>query len=224
MENTPDYASFSASSSLRQAATGLGAEVIAILQAAGSQVEITCFWSRFRARATRRRFIDTGGIPQGASGGGALISEAGSPLAKLLGESISAGSQSFLLFPSEGADDVTVVIGFAEPKPPVSEIPDVVLANLKLLGWAEWSAGEIARLRAELRIVNERLAGRKLVERAKGTLQAEQSISEEQAYEYLRGLSRKRRITLAELSAEILSGRSERNPARFALRQPEPTS
>ena len=87
-----------------------------------------------------------------------------------------------------------------------------MLESLKVLGWADWCVKEMARLRGELRTVNERLAARKLVERAKSALQAEQSISEEQAYAFLRGLSRRRRITLAELSAEILGGRAGRIP------------
>ena len=104
--------------------------------------------------------------------------------------------------------------------PPISEVPDAVVESLNLLGWANWSAKEIARLREELRTVNERLAGRKLVERAKSTLQAERSITEEQAYEYLRNLSRKRRITLAELSAEILGGRVGGGVSTTSNRQP----
>jgi AmiR/NasT family two-component response regulator len=115
-----------------------------------------------------------------------------------------------------GGKQVTAgVIGFAEPDAPVSQVPHAVVDNLNLLGWATWSADEIARLRGELKIVNERLAGRKLVERAKSLLQAERSMSEEQAYDYLRSLSRKRRITLAALSAEILGARAGANQAEL---------
>jgi AmiR/NasT family two-component response regulator len=86
-------------------------------------------------------------------------------------------------------------------------VPEPVVENLRLLGWTSWSAKEIVRLRGELRTVNERLAGRKLVERAKSALQADLSINEDSAYQYLRSVSRRRRITLAALSAEIVGGR-----------------
>ena len=120
------------------------------------------------------------------------------------------------MFPQPGGENLSAgVIGFAAPNAPVSQVPDAVVENLNLLGWAASSADEIARLRVELKNVNERLAGRKLVERAKSALQAEQSITEEQAYEYLRSVSRKRRITLTALSAEILGARAGGNQPEF---------
>jgi AmiR/NasT family two-component response regulator len=109
---------------------------------------------------------------------------------------------------------VTGVIGFRESLPPIEHVPDALVENL-------WSAYEIARLRGELKTVSERLASRKLVEQAKSTLQAAQSISEERAYEYLRSVSRKRRITLAALSAEILGERGLRSTAELTGRMPE---
>jgi hypothetical protein len=213
MENEHEQAVASASSGLNRAAIGLGAEVIALLEAVGSQVKVTCFWSRSKYQAPERRLLESRRLLSDVIGDTALRpSAAGSGLAALFRDSISEHSQSFLLFPWQGGGNkVAGVIGFAESSPPVSQVPDAVVENLSLLGWATWSANEIARLRGQLRIVNERLAGRKLVERAKGALQTERSFSEEQAYEYLRNLSRKRRITLAELSAEILGGRAGRS-------------
>jgi hypothetical protein len=210
MENTHEYAVASASRSLNRAAIELGAEVIALLETAGSQVKITYFWSRARDHAPKQRFLGPRRpLADAVSGTAVTHSAAGSPLAALLRDSISEHSQSFILFPWQGDQNIlTCVIGFEELMPPVEQVPEALVENLYLLGWANWSAKEIARLRGELRTVNERLAGRKLVERAKSTLQAEQSIGEEQAYEYLRRLSRKRRITLAALSAEILGGRA----------------
>ena len=90
------------------------------------------------------------------------------------------------------------------------------MENLRLLGWTDWSAREIVRLRGELKTASERLAGRKLVERAKSALQADLSINEDSAYQYLRSLSRRRRITLAALSAEIVSGRGGLDPSVLA--------
>jgi ANTAR domain len=248
MENGHEQAVASASSGLNRAGIGLGAAVIALLEAAGSQVKVICVWRCSQNHAPERRVLDSSRLlrnkrttdspivarsaeflfplaPRSAAcalltdalgNPAATPSAAGSPLAELLRDAISEDAQSFLSFPLRGGQKVIAgVIGFAESSPPVCQVPDVVVENLNLLGWATWSANEIARLRAELKTVNERLAGRKLVERAKGALQTQRSISEEQAYEYLRGLSRKRRITLAELSAEILDGRAECNRAEL---------
>jgi hypothetical protein len=208
MENTRARLIAGASSELHRAATGLGAEVIALLRIAGSQVEVAYFWGGSRNEGPERRLVLWEPGLSKAAVVTSVTTEAGSSLAALLSDSISRDSQSFLLFPWDEDFGVrTGVVGFRESEPPVREVPDAVLESLKLLGWADWSVREIARLRGELRTVSERLAGRKLVERAKSALQAEQSISEEQAYEYLRSLSRRRRITLAQLSAEILGGR-----------------
>jgi hypothetical protein len=215
MEKEHEQALASASSGLNRAATGLGAEVIALLEAAGSQVQVTSLWSCARDHAPQRRFIELRRLPDEAIGARTVTRlSAGSPLAVFLRDSISQNSQSFLLFPWQGAPKaLTGVIGFRQPEPPVGQVPEPLVENLRLLGWTDWSAREIVRLRGELRTVNERLAGRKLVERAKSTLQADLSINEESAYQYLRSLSRRRRITLAALSAEIVSGRAGRDPA-----------
>jgi hypothetical protein len=117
---------------------------------------------------------------------------------------LSERSQSFVVLPAQANGAIFGVLGFIEPDPPFADAPDEIVEKLNLIGWASWSVAEMARLRGELRTVNERLAGRKLVERAKSALQAERSISEEQAYAYLRRLSRKRRISLAQISSEIV--------------------
>lgn len=207
----------SASSGLSRAAHGLGAEFIAVLEAAGCRVRVTCFWSRLPHQAPERRFLESRRLLTDALTEGVVKpSGSASALAELLRDSISEQSQSFLLFPLPGGENLSAgVIGFAAPNAPVSQVPDAVVENLNLLGWAASSADEIARLRVELKNVNERLAGRKLVERAKSALQAEQSITEEQAYEYLRSVSRKRRITLTALSAEILGARAGGNQPEF---------
>jgi hypothetical protein len=191
-----------ATSGLNRIATEAGAEVIALLEAAGSQVKIAYFWSRLRDEAPERRFRFPGDRLNNDATGPV---PAGSPLAGLLKDSLSKRCRSFLLFPWQGGSRVvTGVIGFRESTPRIEHVPDALVENL-------WAANEIARLRGELKTVSERLASRKLVEQAKSTLQAAQSISEERAYEYLRSVSRKRRITLAALSAEILGGRGLRN-------------
>ena len=105
-----------ATSGLNRVATESGAEVIALLEAAGSQVKIAYFWSRLRDEASERRFR----LP-GNSG----TAPAGSPLAALLKDSLSARCQSFLLFPWQGGSRVvTGVIGFRESTPRIEHVPD----------------------------------------------------------------------------------------------------
>ena len=213
MENTHAHVIAGVSSGLHRAATLLGAEAIALLQIAGSRIEVTYFWSRSRNQSPERRFVEFQPPLTNVQVGASVTAKAGSSLAAGLRDLIFIDAQSFLLFPWDEDSRVgTGVIGFAGHQPPVRDVPEALLESLHLLGWADWSAREMKRLRGELRTVSERLAGRKLVERAKSALQAQQRISEEQAYAYLRGLSRRRRITLAELSAEILGARAGRNP------------
>ncbi|HEV3332226.1 MAG TPA: ANTAR domain-containing protein [Bryobacteraceae bacterium] len=69
---------------------------------------------------------------------------------------------------------------------------------------AAWSVSEVLRLQAELALVNDRLGKRKLVERAKGMLQVERGLDEQQAYEHLRRLSRQRRVRMSEIARDLL--------------------
>jgi AmiR/NasT family two-component response regulator len=102
---------------------------------------------------------------------------------------------------------VIVVFGFAGLEPPHSSVPPQMVENINLAAQAAWSAKEIARLRAELRAVNCQFAGRKLVERAKGIIQTRHGMNEQQAYEYLRKLSRQRRIAMAKLAEDLVAAR-----------------
>jgi GAF domain-containing protein len=55
--------------------------------------------------------------------------------------------------------------------------------------------------------LQEELAARKLIERARGILQQRRKVSEEHAYLLLRNNSRRRRIRMADFSKEIIEGR-----------------
>jgi hypothetical protein len=199
----------SASSSLSRSAVELSADVVAVLFTDGPRVEITYFWSRTGGSAPSQEILDPQQEFSGAIGKRSGPVEAESPLAQLLRDSMSLDSRSFLLFHWRVRRSVvTVVFGFVAPAPPYHRVPAALAENLSLYGLAAWSVKEIARLQAELKIVNGRLASRKLVERAKGVLQVERGLSEQQAYEYMRGASRRRRIPLAELAEEVLGARS----------------
>lgn len=63
-----------------------------------------------------------------------------------------------------------------------------------------------ADLRTQLAEARERLAERKLVERAKGLLLKSRGIDEEAAYALLRKLAMDRQLKLAELARELLRG------------------
>jgi GAF domain-containing protein len=69
-------------------------------------------------------------------------------------------------------------------------------------------AGEAARagLRRKIDNLNQRLADRKLLDRAKGLLQTRFQWSEEQAYLHLRNISRRRRTPLRAIAAEVING------------------
>jgi len=67
-------------------------------------------------------------------------------------------------------------------------------------------AGEAARarLRREIDHLNRQLADRKLLERAKGLIQARFQWSEEQAYLHLRNMSRRRRTPMRDIALEVI--------------------
>jgi uroporphyrinogen-III synthase len=96
----------------------------------------------------------------------------------------------------------------------------VGLANFCRTGAASLSASALAFLmslslplgallaastvREQLRQANRDLADRKLVERAKGILQAQLQVTEEAAYLRLRLISRRRRTPMAEIARELI--------------------
>ncbi len=114
-------------------------------------------------------------------------------------------SNSFLLVPWRARHNgITLVFGFETPEPASSSIPAHLAESINLASLAAWSLNEVARLRAELRHANQSFAGRKMVDRAKALLQSEHGMDEQQAYEYLRRMSRQRRITLSQLAEDFL--------------------
>lgn len=199
---------------LTRAARELCADAGALLLVGTSRIEVTYVrsqpghqWSRAIFEIANREQFEVKAGPL----------DAGNPLAELLRERVVPYCRAFVLFPCRVRQQtVAVVFGFSGPAPCDPQLPESLREKLGLIGWAAWSAKEIVRLHAELKTVTHRLAGRKLVERAKGLLQLEQGLSEEMAYEYLRGQSRRRRITLAALAEEIVRERAGRNPLSLA--------
>jgi hypothetical protein len=204
MEDTLAQALEAACANLDRTGVELGAVSAAVLRNAEWGTEIAHFWSATGGEAAGKIRNQSLSRAEGADGAG-IANDAGSLPAKLLLEVIGPGSHSFLVHRWEAnRRAIAIVLGFADPEPPLQHLPDAVEAGLNLVALAFWSAREITRLRTELKEADRRLASRKLVERAKGVLQLERGISEESAYAYLRGQSRKRRVTLARIAEEVV--------------------
>jgi hypothetical protein len=190
---------------LKRASTELGAVALAVLMAEGCSVEVA-----YPAAAPLVLGTD---LRDGLIAASGAIT-AGTALAAFLTSQVTAEAISFLLFPWRTQRRVvTIVFGFAESRPAFDSVPPHIAEKINLAALAAWSAREIARLRAELRVVNRQFAGRKLVERAKSILQTEQGMSEQQAYELLRKMSRQRRIAMAKLAEDLIGSGGLKNSA-----------
>ena len=176
---------------LLRIASDLGANTLAVLvlEAASCEVAYCRMQEGEGFRATSR-------IPCGIDlpAGPALL-PAESAAARFLASVLAPDANSFFLFPSSTqaiqAHRVAVLFGFAD--------------SLDLAAFAAWSVEEVRRLRAELGSANRAFADRKLVERAKLTLQSECGMNERQAYEYLRRMSRQRRMPMSRLAQDLLA-------------------
>ena len=63
---------------------------------------------------------------------------------------------------------------------------------------------EMRRLRKDIASVSERLESRSLIEKAKGVIMQQQNLSEQEAYDYIRSLSRVKNISMRRVSEIIL--------------------
>jgi two-component system, response regulator PdtaR len=68
---------------------------------------------------------------------------------------------------------------------------------------------EIAALDSEVTSLRERLEVRKLLDRAKGVLQAERGITEAEAFRWLQKTSMDRRLTMKAVAEEVLAAAAE---------------
>jgi AmiR/NasT family two-component response regulator len=68
-------------------------------------------------------------------------------------------------------------------------------------------ATEIEVLRREIEKLTQKLAARRILERAKGILQAEFGWTEEEAYLRIRRLSRQNRIPMREIAIAVIESR-----------------
>jgi len=117
----------------------------------------------------------------------------------------SAADGSFLLF-RWGVRMVNAVVafGFADRNGSRMSLRAETTDTVHRIAMATWCVYEIRRLRTELATVSERLGRRKLIERAKAFLQAKHGLTEQQAYEQLRMLSRQRRMPMGDVAESML--------------------
>jgi len=69
-------------------------------------------------------------------------------------------------------------------------------------------AEELSRIRLDMHKANERLEARTLIDRAKSKLMQRDSMTEDDAYKYIRNLSMDKRCSMKEISKVILMGDS----------------
>lgn len=82
---------------------------------------------------------------------------------------------------------------------------------ISTIGFLVGAEIELARLEEKSSQLSDELLARKVVERAKGILQRESGLSEEEAYFSLRRQSRQQRKSMKEVAEVIVRGETERN-------------
>ena len=89
--------------------------------------------------------------------------------------------------------------------------------DIRLLSTMGFLAGaeiELARLESENSDLSQQLETRKLVERAKGILQRELGLTEEQSYLSIQRQSRQKRKTMKEIAEAIVLSEDVKNSSR----------
>ena len=117
------------------------------------------------------------------------------PFFEKLPEAIQHRLERVLLAPLRGAEELLGILTIGRSGDRIFDEEEVRLAQR--------SAHLLAAV-LERDALRQKLAERKLVERAKGILQQKRRVSEEQAYHILRNASRRRRQPMAELAREII--------------------
>jgi signal transduction protein with GAF and PtsI domain len=110
--------------------------------------------------------------------------------------------EAFLSVPVLCRGRLVGVINVQHREPHVHSKGEVRLVST--LGFLMGAEIEMARLETENSLLSERLESRKVIERAKGILQRELHLTEEQAYLALQKQSRQRRKSMKELAEAIV--------------------
>jgi len=112
--------------------------------------------------------------------------------------------QAFLSVPILSRGRLVGVINLQHRQPHVHTDRDIHIVST--LGFLVGTEIELARLEAENTQLSERLEERKLIDRAKGILQRDLGISEEEAYVTIQRQSRQRRRSKKEIAEAIIIG------------------
>ncbi|HEY1240160.1 MAG TPA: ANTAR domain-containing protein [Bryobacteraceae bacterium] len=185
---------------LNGAATAMGAGSVAVVLAENSaSIRLVYQWPDTDSQVKGEAPADFGGKGRQA----ASLPQAA--IEQFLKERFGSATNSFVLvpWPSE-CTRIAIAFGFASAEAGRLAIPNETSATLRLAALTAWMSFEARRLRRDLTVVSERLGQRKIVERAKGLLQAQNEWTEPQAYEHLRKLSRQRRKPMAEVAQAVL--------------------
>jgi signal transduction protein with GAF and PtsI domain len=112
--------------------------------------------------------------------------------------------EAFLSVPVISRDKVVGVINVQHRQPHSHSEREIRL--ISMIGFLVGAEIEMARLEVENSQLSERLEVRKVVDRAKGILQRDLSISEEEAYLTIQKQSRQRRKSKKEIAEAIILG------------------
>jgi uroporphyrinogen-III synthase len=120
--------------------------------------------------------------------------------------------EAFLSVPLLSRGRLVGVMNLQHRDPQVYSPRDIRL--LSTIGFLAGAEIEVARLETENSGLSRQLETRKLVERAKGILQRDLSLTEEQAYVSIQRQSRQKRKTMKEIAEAIILGEDVRSSSR----------
>ena len=109
---------------------------------------------------------------------------------------------SFLSIPVISRGRVVSVINVQHREP--YQFTPREIKSISTIGHLVGAAIELARLEGEIAELSDKLAMRKIIERAKGIVQAEFNVSEEEAYSIIKKQARSRRKTMKDIGEAIL--------------------
>jgi uroporphyrinogen-III synthase len=110
--------------------------------------------------------------------------------------------EALLSIPVISRGRVVSVINVQHKDPYVFEPREIKI--ISMIGHLVGAAIEMARLENEVIQLSDKLAVRKIIERAKGIVQSEFGISEEEAYSLIKKQARSRRKSMKEIAEAIL--------------------
>jgi len=119
--------------------------------------------------------------------------------------------ESFLSVPLLSRGRIVGVINLQNREPHTYSKTEIRL--ISTIGFLVGAEIEMARLEEKSSQLSEELETRKVVERAKGILQRDSRLSEEEAYLTLRRQSRQQRKSMKEIAESIVASESHRPPA-----------